>query len=58
MYIRKGAAPEVWCSVASAQWDNHEDNGYRFTQRGTGNLSNMTVWMWRWTFIWRSGRSG
>lgn len=41
MYLRKGIAPEVWCSVASGQWDNHEDNGYRFTQRGTGSMSNM-----------------
>jgi isopenicillin-N epimerase len=41
MYIRKGVAPGIWSSVASGQWDNHEDNGYRFTQRGTGSLSNM-----------------
>jgi isopenicillin-N epimerase len=41
MYIRKGAAPQVWSSVASAQWNNREDNGYRFTQRGTGSLSMM-----------------
>ena len=41
LYIRKDVAPQVWSSVASAQWANHEDNGYRFTQRGTGSLSNM-----------------
>jgi isopenicillin-N epimerase len=41
IYLKKGAEPEVWASVASGQWDNNEDNGYRFTQRGTGSLSNM-----------------
>lgn len=41
MYIRKDVAPEVWSSVASGQWNNHEDNGYRFTQRGTGSMSMM-----------------
>ena len=41
MYIRQDVAPRVWSSVASGQWDNHEDNGYRFTQRGTGSLSMM-----------------
>src|SRR5207245_1639892 len=41
IYLRKDMAPKVWCSVASGQWNNHEDNGYRFTQRGTGNLSTM-----------------
>ena len=25
--------------MASSQWDNHEDNGYRLGQRGTGNPS-------------------
>jgi hypothetical protein len=25
--------------VASTQWDNHEDDGFRLSQRGTGNLS-------------------
>lgn len=41
LYVRKQVAPEVWSSVASGQWNNREDNGYRFTQRGTGSLSLM-----------------
>jgi selenocysteine lyase/cysteine desulfurase len=37
LYIRKEIVSEVWTTLASGQWDNHEDEGYRFTQRGTGN---------------------
>lgn len=39
MYVNPERIKEVWTTVASAQWDNHEDDGYRFTQRGTGNFS-------------------
>jgi selenocysteine lyase/cysteine desulfurase len=41
LYIRKERADQVWSSLASHQWDNHADNGYRFTQRGTGSMSLM-----------------
>lgn len=39
MYVDPQKIKDVWTTVASAQWDNHEDDGYRFTQRGTGNFS-------------------
>lgn len=39
MYVDPAKIKEVWTTVASAQWDNHEDDGYRLTQRGTGNFS-------------------
>jgi len=39
LYIRKDLAPEIWTSLASGNWDNYTDNGFRFTQRGTGSLS-------------------
>ena len=39
MYVDLQKIKNVWTTVASAQWDNHEDDGYRFTQRGTGNFS-------------------
>jgi selenocysteine lyase/cysteine desulfurase len=39
LYIRGDRAKEIWTTLASGQWDNHEDEGYRFQQRGTGNLS-------------------
>jgi selenocysteine lyase/cysteine desulfurase len=41
IYLRADRTNDVWASVASGQWDNHQDDGYRFTQRGTGNLSLM-----------------
>jgi isopenicillin-N epimerase len=39
LYIRKERAREIWTTLASSQWDNHQDEGYRLQQRGTGNLS-------------------
>lgn len=39
LYIRKERSKEIWTTLASSQWDNHTDEGYRLQQRGTGNLS-------------------
>lgn len=39
LYIRSERMDEVWTTLASGQWDNHEDSGYRLTQRGTGNAA-------------------
>lgn len=39
MYVDPQKIKDIWTTVASAQWNNHEDDGYRFTQRGTGNFS-------------------
>ncbi len=39
MYVRADRMQEVWTTVASGLWDNHDDEGYRFIQRGTGNFS-------------------
>ena len=39
MYIRKDRANGVWSTLASSHWNDHEDDGYRFSQRGTGCLS-------------------
>ncbi|MGB9893362.1 MAG: aminotransferase class V-fold PLP-dependent enzyme [Candidatus Saccharicenans sp.] len=39
LYLRKERAPEVWTTLASTQWDNQEDHGFRLSQRGTTNLS-------------------
>lgn len=38
MYVRHDKMKDVWTTVASTRWDNHEDEGFRFTQRGTGNF--------------------
>ena len=37
LYIREDLINDVWTTLASSQWNNHEDNGYRLGQRGTGN---------------------
>jgi selenocysteine lyase/cysteine desulfurase len=39
LYVRRERQKDVWSSIASSQWNNHEDDGYRFTQRGTGSMS-------------------
>ena len=39
LYLRNDRAAAVWSTLASSHWNDHEDNGYRFTQRGTGSLS-------------------
>ena len=39
LYLRKESAPRVWSTLASSQWNNHSDDGYRLSQRGTGSLS-------------------
>jgi selenocysteine lyase/cysteine desulfurase len=41
IYVRKDRARDVWSTLASSQWDNHEDEGYRLSQRGTGSMSLM-----------------
>jgi selenocysteine lyase/cysteine desulfurase len=39
LYLKNDRAGTVWSTLASSHWNDHEDNGYRFTQRGTGSLS-------------------
>ncbi|MBL7871884.1 MAG: aminotransferase class V-fold PLP-dependent enzyme [Cyclobacteriaceae bacterium] len=39
MYVKQERMKEIWTTVASGRWDNHDDEGFRFTQRGTGNFS-------------------
>jgi selenocysteine lyase/cysteine desulfurase len=39
LYVRKERAAGVWSTLASSHWNDHTDDGYRFTQRGTGSLS-------------------
>ena len=39
MFVKADRMKEIWTTVASGRWDNHEDEGFRFTQRGTGNFS-------------------
>ncbi len=39
MFVKNEKMKDIWSTVASSRWDNHEDEGFRFTQRGTGNFS-------------------
>ncbi|MCK5821130.1 MAG: aminotransferase class V-fold PLP-dependent enzyme [Bacteroidales bacterium] len=41
LYISEELAPKVWPVMPSGVWDNHEDEGFRFTQRGTENSALM-----------------
>jgi isopenicillin-N epimerase len=38
LYIHPEKIKGIWTTVASTRWDNHDDEGFRFTQRGTGNF--------------------
>jgi len=38
MYIKADRMKDIWTTIASGRWDNHDDEGFRFTQRGTGNF--------------------
>lgn len=41
MWVRPEILKTMWTTVSSYQWDNHDDEGFRFSQRGTGNHSLM-----------------
>ena len=38
LYVKQDRMKDIWTTVASGRWDNHEDEGFRFTQRGTGSF--------------------
>jgi isopenicillin-N epimerase len=38
LYVKQDRMKDIWTTIASGRWDNHDDEGYRFTQRGTGNF--------------------
>jgi len=39
LYVRKGAQERLWTTLASYQWDNHEQGAFRFMQYGTGSTA-------------------
>ncbi len=39
LYVRKERMPEIWATIASYNWDNQEDHGFRLMQNGTGNTA-------------------
>lgn len=39
LYIHKDSIDKIWGTIASYQWENEEDHGFRLMQNGTGNQS-------------------
>lgn len=39
LYIRKENMPKIWSTIASYNWENEEDHGFRLMQNGTGNTA-------------------
>jgi selenocysteine lyase/cysteine desulfurase len=39
LYIRHDLQARVWTTLASYEWDNHEDGAFRFMQYGTGSVA-------------------
>ncbi len=37
LYINPERIADIWVSIASYNWDNYEDHGFRLMQNGTGN---------------------
>lgn len=37
LYINKDVVSSIWSTVASYNWDNQDDHGFRLMQNGTGN---------------------
>ena len=54
LYVKETLIDEVWTTLASTQWNNHEDNGYRLGQRGTPPCSRDS--RRPWTSTSRSAR--
>jgi selenocysteine lyase/cysteine desulfurase len=42
LYVRKEVVGDIWSTVASYNWDNQEDHGFRLMQNGTGNPALIT----------------
>ncbi len=38
MFVKADKIKDLWTTVASYRWNQHEYEGFRFTQRGTGNF--------------------
>lgn len=39
MFMKADQLKDLWSTVASYRWDDHADEGFRITQRGTGNFA-------------------
>lgn len=41
LYVNKEVVGDIWTTIASYNWDNQEDHGFRLMQNGTGNPALM-----------------
>ena len=41
LYINKNVVGDIWTTIASYNWDNQDDHGFRLMQNGTGNPALM-----------------
>jgi selenocysteine lyase/cysteine desulfurase len=57
MYLRREVQERFWTTLASYQWDNHEDGAFRFMQFGTGSVPVMDGLMAALRFIDKIGMS-
>ncbi len=42
LYVNKEVVSSIWTTIASYNWDNQEDHGFRLMQNGTGNPALIT----------------
>lgn len=42
LYVNKEVVGDIWTTIASYNWDNQEDHGFRLMQNGTGNPALIT----------------
>ncbi|MFC4722184.1 aminotransferase class V-fold PLP-dependent enzyme [Geojedonia litorea] len=42
LYINKNVVGNIWSTIASYNWDNQDDHGFRLMQHGTGSPYQMT----------------
>ena len=41
LYVNKDKVSDIWTTIASYNWDNQDDHGFRLMQNGTGNPALM-----------------
>ena len=39
LYVKRSVQPKFWTTLASYQWENHEQGAFRFMQYGTGSTA-------------------
>lgn len=42
LYVNKDKVGDIWTTIASYNWDNQDDHGFRLMQNGTGNPALIT----------------